>query len=270
MTIVQSGLFNSHYVTTTLTGVFRPLTVVLVPVLAALSACGANSDEGTVDVSAAASLGPAFTAIIDEFRAAHPGIEVRLSTAGSATLVTQIRQGAQVDVVALSDTAPMDELVDSGKVERGEVSVFATNQLAILVAKGNPLGVMSLPDLVAKKAVTAVCHEAQPCGRSALRVLERADVALVPASLENSVSGVVQKVEMGEADAGLAYVTDGLARSGTVDTVTIPPTVNVVNSYPIAVTSENGDDADARSFVEFVLDEGQQILLGFGFGAPSP
>jgi molybdate transport system substrate-binding protein len=233
-----------------------------------LSACGSRNDGATIDVSAAASLGPAFASIIEEFRAAHPEIDVLLNTAGSATLVTQIQQGSEADVVALADVAPMDELVASGDVQADDVEVFATNTLAILVAKGNPLGITSLADLATKKAITVMCEEAQPCGRSALEALEKAAAALTPASLENKVSGVVQKVEMGEADAGLAYVSDGRSRSATLDMVAIPDAQNVVNSYPIAVTS-SGDD-DARTFVAFVLGEGREILRESGFGEPTP
>jgi molybdate transport system substrate-binding protein len=113
-----------------------------------------------------------------------------------------------------------------------------------------------------------MCEEAQPCGRSALAVLEKAGVTLTPASLENKVSGVVQKVEMGEADAGLAYVSDGRSRSESLDMVAIPAAQNVVNSYPIAVTTSG--DEDARKFAAFVLNEGREILGEYGFGEPTP
>ena len=234
-----------------------------------LSACGSDSDSTTVDVAAAASLAPAFASIIEEFDSQNPEVRVRLSTAGSATLVTQIQQGSKVDVVALADLEPMDELVDSGDVRADDVAVFAANSLAILVAKGNPLGIQSLADLVETRVVTVMCNEAQPCGRSAAAALEKAGVALVPASLENSVSGVVQKVEIGEADAGLAYVSDGQSRSDTLDTVEIPAVDNVVNSYPIATTTSGNDNDDALSFVEFVRGQGRDILREFGFAVPT-
>lgn len=251
------------------------LSLVLAGLLAAsttLTACATGDDRVAIDVSAAASLGPAFEAIVAEFGKANPNVEVRLGTAGSATLVTQIQHGSPADVVALADVEPMQELVASDDVRADDVDIFATNSLAILVAKGNPLGIASLADLATARAVTVMCETTQPCGRSATTVLERAGVTLTPASLENSVSGVVQKVELGEADAGLAYVTDGRARSGGLDTILIPEADNVVNSYPIAVTSSSsGDDLEAaRSFVSFVRNTGQQILSSFGFGAPIP
>lgn len=254
--------------TTTLTPVPRRLCLLFAAAAVSLSACNSGNDATTIDVSAAASLGPAFATIIEKFRGANPGIEVLLNTAGSATLVTQIRQGSGADLVALADDALMDELVASGDVQADDVEVFATNALAIVVAKGNPLGITSLADLATKKTVTVMCEEAQPCGRSALAVLEKAGVTLTPASLENKVSGVVQKVEMGEADAGLAYVSDGRLRSESLDMVAIPAAQNVVNSYPIAVTTSG--DEDARKFAAFVLNEGREILGEYGFGEPTP
>ncbi len=253
--------------TTTLAVVLPRPFVFFVSTVVGLSACGLGQDDATIDVSAAASLGPAFTSIIEEFRTANPGIEVLLNTAGSATLVTQIRQGSQADVVALADTAQMDELVVSGDVRADDVDVFATNSLAILVAKGNPLEIASLADLVAKKTITVMCNETQPCGRLALAALDKASLTLTPASLENSVTGVVQKVEMGEADAGLAYLSDGVSRAASLDMVAISAAQNVVNSSPIAVTSKDADE-DARTFVAFVLEEGREILREYGFGEP--
>ena len=256
--------------TTTVTAVRIQPRLLLLPALAGLAACGSGGDNSTINLSAAASLAPAFESIIEEFRSQNPDVEVRLNTAGSATLVTQIQQGSGADVVALADVQPMDELVESGDVRADSVDVFATNALAILVTKGNPLGIASLADLVDPQVVTVFCDEAQPCGRSAATVLEKAGVALVPASLESSVSGVVQKVEIGEADAGLAYVSDGLSRSDTIDTITIPEADNVMNSYPIAVTVDGSDNDDAASFVEFVRTHGQTFLREFGFGEPTP
>lgn len=254
--------------TTTLPAVPRHARHLVVPALLWLSACGSGKDSSTIDVAAASSLAPAFESIIEEFRSQNPGVEVRLSTAGSATLVTQIQQGSEADVVALADLEPMDELVASGDVRADDIEVFATNTLAILVAKGNPLGIASLADLVTTNAVTVMCDVAQPCGRAARTALEHAGVELVPASLENGVSGVVQKVEIGEADAGLVYVSDGRSRSNTVDMVEIPDADNVVNSYPLAVTVDSDSNDDALAFVEFVRGKGGEILREFGFGLP--
>ena len=69
-------------------------------------------------------------------------------------------------------------------------------------------------------------------------------------------------------DAGLVYVTDASA-SDKVESVDFPQAAEVVNRYPIAVTSEGERDEGAEQFVEFVLAEhAQQVLQSNGFGKP--
>ncbi len=238
-------------------------------IAAVLAGCGASNSSTTVDVLAAASLSNTFNEIIDQFAEAHPDITVSLSTAGSATLATQVQQGAPADVVAFADTTYMDELVDTGFVDAAAVRTLATNTLAILVASGNPLGIDSVEDLASDDIVVVMCDEAQPCGVSATKVLARAGISLVPASLEGNVNGVVQKVLLGEADAGFAYVTDAAAQSAQLDHVEIPEELNESNEYLIAsLNQSNADTAATKTFMNFVLTEGRTILRNAGFGPP--
>ena len=77
------------------------------------------------------------------------------------------------------------------------------------------------------------------------------------------------KVESGEADAGIVYVTDAATAKGTEE-ITIPD-LGVVNHYPIATTSSSKNEAGGKAFVDFVLsDKGQEILQNtYKFGAPA-
>ena len=73
----------------------------------------------------------------------------------------------------------------------------------------------------------------------------------------------------GEADAGIAYQTDVTAAGDRADGDKIPPDINVVAEYPIAVTKQAPNSAAAQAFVDFVLSEqGQQVLASFGFLPP--
>jgi molybdate transport system substrate-binding protein len=83
-------------------------------------------------------------------------------------------------------------------------------------------------------------------------------------SEEENVSAVVTKLEAGEVDAGVVYVTDDLA-SDDIEAIDIGDVV-VTTDYPIATVT---DSEGAQAFVNFVLsDEGQSILEENGFVAP--
>ncbi|MEJ5314932.1 extracellular solute-binding protein [Anaerolinea thermophila] len=84
-----------------------------------------------------------------------------------------------------------------------------------------------------------------------------------------TVKGVVNKVMLGEGDAGMVFLTDGRSAEGQIQLVLIPDAVNVEAVYPIAVLKSTLHGDEARAFVEFVLsDEGQQILQKYGFLPP--
>jgi molybdate transport system substrate-binding protein len=92
-------------------------------------------------------------------------------------------------------------------------------------------------------------------------------VTVRPASLEENVKAVVTKVALGEADAGIAYVTDVRAASKDVDGVAIDvagaPALQAV--YP-AVVVRGADRSLARAWVSFVRSpDAQRTLARFGF-----
>ena len=81
---------------------------------------------------------------------------------------------------------------------------------------------------------------------------------------------VLAKVRLGEAQAGVVYRTDAHAAQDGVVLVAIPPEVNVIAEYPIAVVSSAAHPGLARAWVDFVLSEaGQGALRRAGFLPPS-
>jgi len=238
--------------------------------LCTLSACGRSDSKVNIDVYAAASLATAMTSIAAVFESAEPDIRLVLNFAGSTTLVEQIKQGAPADVVVFADDRQMNDLVENGNVNKDSVITIATNTLALVVEKGNPLNIKSVSDLASQKIRTVLCDAAQPCGKYAAQMLERANVAVQPRSWETSVSGVTQKVSSGEADAGIVYASDALANASKLDVVPIDANINIVNNYPIASLNELSATAQkaAQTFINFVMSYGQKILNDNGFQSP--
>lgn len=241
----------------------RGAVLLLVGVL--LAACGGGQDRSEVTVLAAASLTEAFDELADRYEAEHPGVTVALNLAGSQQLAGLVLAGAPADVLATADQTQMARVEQAGLLE-GEPRVFATNQLVVVVERGNPLSVTALRDLARDDLVLVLPDEAVPAGRYAAALLDRAGVAVQPASREVDVRAAVGKVRLGEADVAIGYRTDALALAD-VDAVEIGDTPGV--RYAIAALDDAPHPDHARAFVELVRSPtGQGILSAHGFGAP--
>jgi len=237
---------------------------VLAGVLAwSVAGCGGGG-ETTVTVYAAASLAEAFEDLASEYEAANPGVDVKLSFAGSARLAAQISAGARADVFVSANAATMSRVEAEGRTAAPPV-LFARNRLALVVPADNPGNVAELEDLSDDGLVLAVCAPEVPCGALARAVLADAGVDADPDTTETSVRAVLTKVMLGEADAGLVYATDVAAGGGKVAEVPLGPQTRF-NDYPVAPVS---DRAVAADFAAFVLGaDGQRILRSHGFESP--
>lgn len=227
--------------------------------LAALASCQSSVDTAQrpmLTVFAAASLQPPFDTI-----AHQANVDARFNFAGTQTLTAQLTQGAEADVFASADTAHMKTVQDAGLLTR-PAKTFAHNRLEIAVGKGNPKGIHTLADLSRPGLVVVLADPSVPAGKYAQQALAIAGVAVKPASLELEVTAVLSKVALGEADAGIVYVSD-VVTSGKVGGVPIPDSQNVVADYSIASVSHR---PAAEQFISFVLSpQGQAILAEAGF-----
>jgi molybdate transport system substrate-binding protein len=251
------------------------LTAALAVAALVLAACGGSDDSSggsssaaspsEIKVFAAASLTAAFTKLGEDFTAANGGTRVLLNLAGSQALATQIQQAAPADVFASADITNMDKVKDLVNTPQN----FASNLLAIVVEKGNPKDVKGLEDLANPDLKVVLAAEEVPAGKYAKQVLDDAGVSVTPVSQEDNVKAVVTKVSLGEADAGIVYVTDVTAGGDKVEGVEIPETQNVLATYPIATVKASKNADEAQKFMDLVLsDQGQQVLKQFGFLPP--
>jgi molybdate transport system substrate-binding protein len=247
-----------------------PVGVFLGLVLTGTVGCAGAGDSapeaGSATVFAASSLSGAFTEIGHRFEA-RTGASISFSFAGSSSVVAQLAQGAPGDVVATADEATMQRLVTAGLTVHAP-EVFAHNALKIVVAPGNPKHIASLADLARSDVTTVLCAAAVPCGNYSRQALAAAGVTVQPASDEANVIAVVGRVASGEADAGIAYVTDVL-HDPRISSVAIVADFNVAAAYPIAVVRDSTHRATAEAFVDFVRSpDGQAVLRSYGFAVP--
>ena len=234
-----------------------------------LVACGSTPPgvqalpPSTLTVFAAASLQPPFERIAAQLRS-DDRITTTFNFAGTQTLTSQLTQGARADAFASADTAHMKIAQDAGLLA-APAQIFAHNRLEIAIARGNPKGIHTLADLARPGVVVVLADPSVPAGKYAQQALAKAGVSVKPKSLELQVTAVLSKVALGEADAGIVYVSD-VVTSGQVDGVEIPDSQNVIADYPIATIKGAGNPAGAHTFITFVLSaQGQAIMFGAGF-----
>ncbi|MEX0864163.1 MAG: molybdate ABC transporter substrate-binding protein [Acidimicrobiia bacterium] len=233
-----------------------------------MGGCSSDPVGGVLLVSAASSLTGAFAEIEAAFEKMNPQVDVILNLGGSSALREAILEGAPVDVFAPADTSNMERVADAGGLA-GEPTVFARNLLQIAVPSGNPANVSTLADFARDELLIGLCAADVPCGSLARQAFWAAGVTPAIDTNEPSVRGLLTKIEAGELDAGITYVTDVLSAERAVDGVDIPVDENIVASYPIGIMADAPNPETAEAFVAFVLSGvGGAILIRHGFSSP--
>lgn len=244
----------------------KPIVPVAALLLSAplLAACG-GAKTTTLTVFAASSLQQPFTALGKEFERTHPGTKVEFSFGASDELATQVGQGAPADVFATASPKTMDQVA---RLITGRTT-FATNTMEIAVPAANPGHVARLADLARRSVKVAVCQASVPCGAVAAQVFAHAHLPVTPVTEEVDVKSVLTKVDLGEVDAGIVYVSDVRTAGAKVHGITILAAVNATTTYPIGVVKATENASLARAFEALVTGpRGRKALAADGFAAP--
>jgi len=259
---------------------------VVVSILAvALAACSGtvaapSATAAELTIYGAASLKGALDKAKAAYETANPGTKVTISTDSSAALETQIEQGAPADVFLSADTTNPKKLVDQGLADGAPVT-FARNKLTIVVPADNRAGIATPADL-AKAGVTIIAAgDTVPITKYATQLVQKlaketgypadfvADYTRNIASKEDNAKQLIGKIELGEGDAGIVYVTDAKA-SSKVRTIEVPDSANVPATYGGVVVTASRNAAAAKAFLDwFAGRDGQAILAELGFLPPA-
>lgn len=235
--------------------------VALIAALVALLAVPASAGTVRLTVYAASSLTEVFPKI---------DTRARYSFAGSDDLALQISQGAPADVFASASPKYTQDLYRRGLVERPRT--FALNRLTLIVPRANPAHIRTVFDLRRPGIRLVLAASSVPIGKYARQVLARLGLNAALRNVvsdERDVKGVVGKVALGEADAGLVYVTDVKPVAGKVRAIAIPARGQPTVRYEIAVVRASRQAAEARAFVGRILGElGRGHLVAAGFLVP--
>ncbi|MBD5553043.1 MAG: molybdate ABC transporter substrate-binding protein [Desulfovibrio sp.] len=235
-----------------------------------LLALAAQATAAELTVSAAASLANAFDELKQLFEQEHPGLVINCNYAASDPLLRQIAAGAPVDVFASADQATMNKAEAEQLVAPGTRHDFAANSLVVIVPSGSAKP-QTLADLRRMQRIAIGNPDSVPAGRYARQALEKAELwqELEPRFiLADSVRQALAYVSQGEADAGIVYGTDGRQQADKVDIALIVEGHEPV-AYPIAVMVTGNNQAAGQQFINFVMSQQGQAILGkYGFGKP--
>ena len=238
----------------------RRLVVVLG--LVAAVAPASTSAGGGISVFAASSL----TQVLPRIDRAP-----RYSFAGSDQLALQLRQGAPADVYLAASPKYPELLYRQGLLRKPRV--FATNRLVVLVPQANPARIRSVYDLRRPGVKIVIGDRTVPIGSYTRQILDALgitnEVLANVVSQETDVKGIVAKVALAEADAGLVYATDARPVARKVKTIGLPGWAQPPIRYELAVVRSTKRGAAARAFVARVLSkQGRLQLRRAGFGLP--
>jgi molybdate transport system substrate-binding protein len=250
------------------------------PSAPASSAAASSAPPASLTIYAAASLKAVMAKVQTTYEAANPGTMLSISTDSSAALETKIEQGAPADLFLSADTANPQKLVDKG-LAAGGITKFAGNLLTVIVPVANPAGIQTPADLAKPGIKVIAAGDTVPITKYATQLV--ANLARQPGypadfvarytanivSKEDNVAAVVAKIELGEGDAGIVYVTDAKT-SAKVTTVAVPDAANVPATYGGVVVKASPNAAAAQAFLAWLAGpDGQAILASFGFLPPS-
>ncbi len=250
------------------------------PSAASTASSGSNAGAIELTVYGASSLKGALDAVKTVYATVAPSVTLTIATDASSTLRTQIEQGAPADVFLSADQSNPKALVDGGLAD-GTAIDFAGNLLTVIVPAANPAGIATPADLAKAGAKVIAAGADVPITKYATQVVTKlatepgypagfvADYDANVVSKEDNVKAVVAKVELGEGDAAIVYVTDAKA-STKVKTIEIPAAANVPATYAGLVVKASAHAAAAHAFLAWLAGpDGQKVLAGFGFLPPS-
>jgi molybdate transport system substrate-binding protein len=181
-----------------------------------------------VRVAAAADLEPLLPALLTAYER-QSGEHVQASFASSATLATQIENGAPFDVFLSADMALPERIVHDGFAAPGTTAQsYARGTLVLWTRNQSGVRQLSMQSLASSAIHSVAIANPQhaPYGRAAMQALT--SMALLPAiqpklrTAEN-IAQAAQFASTGNADVGLISLTSALTLTSLGHYVAVPP-----------------------------------------------
>lgn len=239
--------------------------------------------------------------VIGSFLRSHPGLTVGLITLPPGLILSAISSGGWTfegrafegtpDIYASVNLGHLKQLKAAGLMS--DYAVYMHNELQIMVAKGNPKGIVGIDDLARSDVRTSMPNPVNEGIMQfyARRVLEKHGIwskisggqeCLSCQSTDNNWFTAVhhretpERILAGKSDAGIVWKTEVIeaVRAGSaVDAVELPPNDSLRQevSYVIGALTNSEHKSIAQKYLAFLATEtAQSAYANFGFVRATP
>lgn len=229
----------------------------------------------TMEALIAANATDPFNEIISNYKKGHSSLDVKASYAGTQVIQTQLENGSPADLFLSANLSHIQQIQKEGLVKT--YYKVSNDHEVIIVPKNNPAHISSIEDLATKKPKLIIGVDNVPIGQYTRQIFK--NVAKEKGSVfegkvmgnvvsnETNVKQILEKVSMGEGDAGIVYVTDVTkAYRDKVTIIPIPPKYNLTASNYIAVPVHAPHKKQAEAFLKYILSSnGQHVFYQFHY-----
>lgn len=212
--------------------------------------------QQTMRLAAAADLQPVLPPILADFQT-QTGVHVLASYESSATLATQIIDGAPYDLFMAADLSFPQRVIDAGKAEQDHPMPYARGTLVLWTRNDSGVTALSLDALRTMESIAIANPEHAPYGRAAQAALEHAGLlAAVQPRLRvaENIAQAAQYADSGNAQVGFISLTSALTPRLTADGhfIRVP-----AEDYPpilqgAVVIRDSANAAAARKLLDFL------------------
>src|SRR5665213_3060322 len=209
-------------------------------------------------VAAAADLQPVMPVLAAAYEHAI-GLKLVVSYGSSATLTTQILNGAPMDIFLAADFVFPEKIVAAGLSDMKAPKAYAKRALVLWARKDSPLQPISM-DRLTDPSVTRIAianEEHAPYGRAAIDALKKLNIYNKVSShlvVAENIAQTAQFVESGNAQLGLISLTAANTEHfKEIGTYVLVPTVYPELRQCAVVMAKSQKRAEAHAFLDWLL-----------------
>lgn len=220
--------------------------------------------DATLHLYCGAGIRPFAESAMDAFTAAHPGVVIEASYAGSGCLLSQLTFAKRGDLYMPGEDFYLNQAMERGFISESELVGYF--EPVILVAEGNPLGIQGVQDLLRDDVKVGIGEpEMAAVGRTTRDLLQAAgmydQVAARVAMHAGTVPELGNSVQLGSLDAAVVWNVTAAQIADETDAIEMPRELWEPATIRIGVLEFSEAAETARAFIEFCASEEGQALV---------